>query len=65
MAAKNVTVKLEHLVAEGDTVVALTEVSVDDEIAHGADVFTIRNGKTVRVRAHPDTALIERAFGTK
>jgi len=65
MAEKNVTVKLEHLVADGDTVVALTKVSVGNETAHGADAFTIRNGKTVRVHAHPDTALIERIFGKK
>jgi ketosteroid isomerase-like protein len=65
MAEKNVTVKLEQIVAAGDTVVALTKVSIGAETAFGADVFTIRNGKTVRVHAHPDTALIERVFGTK
>ena len=65
MAEKGVTVKLETLVAEGDIVVALTEVRVGDEVANGADVFTIRDGHAARVLAHPDTALIERVFGPK
>lgn len=64
MAEKGVTVRLLSLVAEGDVVVALTEVRVGGEIAHGADVFTIRDGQAVRVRAHPDTRLIEHVFGT-
>jgi hypothetical protein len=59
-----VTVKLERLVAHGDTVIALTQLRVGDETAHGADVFTTQDGKTVRVQAHPDTALIARVFGT-
>lgn len=65
MAEKNVQVRLDRLVAEGDTVVALTTVTIGEQTAHGADVFTIRDGKTVRAQAHPDTALIERVFGSK
>ncbi len=53
MAEKGVSVELQDLVAEGETVVALTKVRIGDQIANGADVFTIHDGKTVRVRAHP------------
>ena len=57
--------KVNGLVAEGDTVVALTEVSVGGETGQDADVFTVRDGKTVRARVHGDTAMLERVFGTR
>lgn len=59
------TVKLNRLLADGDTVVALTEVTVGDERGEDADVFTLRDGKTVRVLAHTDTAPMERVYGRK
>ncbi|WP_237572453.1 nuclear transport factor 2 family protein [Mycolicibacterium lacusdiani] len=65
LASKGVSVTLHHLVADGDTVVALTEVSVDGETGHNADVFTMRAGKTVRVEIHTDTALMERVYGVR
>jgi ketosteroid isomerase-like protein len=65
LAEKDLSVKLNRLVAEGDTVVALTEVSVGGESGEDADVFIVRDGKTVRVEAHGDTALIERVYGKK
>ncbi|MGU3500453.1 nuclear transport factor 2 family protein [Mycobacterium sp. C31M] len=65
LAAKTPTVKLDRLVADGDTVVALTDITAGGESGHDADVFTIRNGKTVRVEIHGDTALMERIYGTK
>src|SRR5689334_4394084 len=65
LAEKDLTVKLNRLVAEGDTVVALTEVSAGGESGDDADVFVIRDGKTVRVEAHGDTALMERVYGKK
>ena len=65
MAQKGLTVKLNQLIAEGDTVVAITEVSVGDETGEDADVFTLRDGKTVSVRIHGDTALTERVYGKK
>ena len=65
LAEKSVTVKLNRLLADGDTVVALTEVTVGDETGEDADVFTIRDGKTVRVQTHGDTALMERVYGKK
>src|SRR5246127_5265560 len=60
LAEKSVTVKLNRLIADGDTVVALTEVAVGDETGADADVFTLRDGKTVRVPVHTDTAIMGR-----
>jgi ketosteroid isomerase-like protein len=65
MAEKGLTVKLNQLIAEGDTVVALTEVTAGGETGQDADVFIVRNGKTVEVRTHGDTALMERVYGKK
>lgn len=65
LGEKALTVKVNRLVAEGDTVVALTEITVDGETGHDADVFTVRNGKTVRAQMHGDTALLERVWGKK
>jgi ketosteroid isomerase-like protein len=65
LAEKGLTVKLNQLIAEGDTVVAITEVTAGGETGEDADVFTMRNGKTVSVRAHGDTALTERVYGKK
>lgn len=65
LAEKDLTVRLDRLVAEGDTVVAITQVSAGGETGENADVFTIRNGKTVRVEIHGDTSLTERVYGKK
>ena len=65
LAEKDLTVKLIQLVADGDTVVAITEVTAGGETGEDADVFTVRNGKTVSARMHGDTALLERVYGKK
>jgi uncharacterized protein len=65
LATKGVTVEVERLISDGDTVVALTTVRVGDESGHDADVFTVRDGKIVRGELHGDTALLERVFGKK
>ena len=65
LAEKGLTVKLNQLIAEGDTVVAVTEVTAGGETGEDADVFILRNGKTVEVRTHGDTALLERIYGKK
>ena len=41
--------KLNRLIAEGDTVIAITEVTAGGETGEDADVFILRDGKTVRV----------------
>lgn len=65
LAEKSVTVKVNRLLADGDLVVALTSVTMDDLSGDDADVFTLRDGKTVRVQIHGDTALMERVYGKK
>jgi ketosteroid isomerase-like protein len=65
LAEKDLTVKLNRLIAEGDTVVAITDVTAGGETGEDADVFTLRDGKTVRVETHGDTALLERVYGKK
>lgn len=65
LAEKPVQVRVDGLIAEGDVVVALTDLSVGGERGHDADVFTLRDGKTVRVQVHGDTALMERVYGKK
>jgi hypothetical protein len=65
LAEKGLTVKLNRLIAEDDIVVAITEVTAGGETGEDADVFTVRDGKTVHVDTHGDTALMERIYGKK
>jgi uncharacterized protein len=65
LAEKSLTVKLNRLLADGDMVVALTEVTAGNETGQDADVFTLRGGKMVRVQVYADTAMMERVFGRK
>jgi len=65
LAEKAPTVTVKRLIAEGDTVVAITEVTVDGQTSEDADVMTIRDGKTVRMEVHGDTSLLERVYGKK
>jgi uncharacterized protein len=65
LGEKGLTVNLERLVAEGDTVIALTEVTAGGETSRDADVFTLRDGKTVHVETYGDTSLLERVYGKK
>jgi ketosteroid isomerase-like protein len=65
LAEKSPTVTVKRLLAEGDTVVAITEVTVEGETSEDVDIMTIRNGKTVRMDVHGDTALLERVYGKK
>lgn len=64
-AEKSLTTMPRRFLADGDMVVALTDVTVGDDRGHDADVFTLRDGKTVRVEVHTDTALMERVYGRK
>ena len=65
LAEKPLEVRTTRLIADGDTVVALTDLTVQGERSSDADVFTLRDGKTVRVEVHGDTGLMERVYGTK
>lgn len=65
LAAKSPMIAPHRFLADGDTVVVLSEVSVGGERGHSAEVYTIRNGKTVRVEVYGDTAMMERQYGRK
>ncbi|MDX1881929.1 nuclear transport factor 2 family protein [Mycolicibacterium sp. 120270] len=65
LAEKSPTVTVKRLIAEGDTVVAITDVSIEGETGEDADVFTVRDGKAVRMEVHGDTGLLERVYGKK
>lgn len=65
LAEKGATVKLNSLIADGDAVVAFTEVTLGEDTAHDADVFTVRDGKTVHAQIYTDTAIMERVYGKK
>ncbi len=65
LAEKSPTVKVTHLIADGDVVVAFTDIAVGGEQAKDADVYTVRDGKTVRAQVFTDTAMMERVYGKK
>lgn len=65
LGEKSPTVKHLRFLADGDMVVALTEVAVGDQRGQGAQVLTLRDGKTVRVQQYTDTAMMERVYGRK
>jgi ketosteroid isomerase-like protein len=65
LGEKPMTVKVTRLLADGDTVVAVTDVTVGNETCENVEVFTIRDGKTVAVQVHTDTAMMERVYGKK
>jgi ketosteroid isomerase-like protein len=65
IAGKQFGTKPNRIIADGDVVVALTDVTIEGESTTGADVFTFRDGKIVRTESFGDTAVMERIFGTK
>jgi ketosteroid isomerase-like protein len=65
LSEKTTKVETKRFLADGDVVVALTEVTVGAETGPEADVFEFRDGKVVRALSFGDTALQERVFGSK
>ncbi|MHA7649067.1 nuclear transport factor 2 family protein [Mycobacterium sp. ML4] len=65
LGEKTTTIKALRFIADGDTVVVLSDVTVGTEAGQGAEVFTLRDGKTVRAQLFEDTALMERVYGKK
>ena len=65
LAEKSPTVTPHRFLADGDIVIVLSETAVGDESGQDAEVYTVRNGKTVRVQVYADTALMERQYGRK
>ena len=65
LAEKSTTVNPHRFIADGDTVVVLSETTSGGETSQDADVFTLRDGKLVRAQVYGDTAIMERVFGKK
>jgi ketosteroid isomerase-like protein len=65
LSEKTTKVETKRFLADGDVVMALTEVTVGAETGPEADVFEFRDGKVVRALSFGDTALQERVFGSK
>ena len=65
LAKKSTTVNPPRFIADGDTVVVLSETTSGGETSQDADVFTLRDGKLVRAQVYGDTAIMERVFGKK
>jgi ketosteroid isomerase-like protein len=64
-AEKSLRVTPRRFLADGDMVVALTDITVGDESGQDADVFTLRDDKVVQAQVHTDTAMMERVYGKK
>ncbi|HET7073308.1 MAG TPA: nuclear transport factor 2 family protein [Mycobacterium sp.] len=65
LSEKTTKVETKRFLADGDVVIALTEVTAGAETGPEADVFEFRDGKVVRALSLGDTALQERVFGSK
>jgi ketosteroid isomerase-like protein len=65
LGEKSTKAEATRILADGDDVIVLTEVTVGPDVAQEADLFTFENGKIVKARTYGDTALQERIFGTK
>ena len=50
MAEKAVAVRALSFMADGDTVVAFTELTAGNEMGEDADVYTLRDGKIIRAQ---------------
>jgi ketosteroid isomerase-like protein len=65
MSENHASVTSDRMLAEGDLVIMLGQTTVAGETTDAATVFTVRDGRTVRVQAYGDTAALERIFGKK
>ena len=65
LAEKSPTIKPRRFLADGDMVVVLSDTTAGGESAQDAEVYTLRDGKTVRAQLYGDTAMMERVYGKK
>jgi ketosteroid isomerase-like protein len=65
IAEKSFKTSPQRFLADDDTVVVLSNISVQGEPAEQADVLTYRDGKVVQFRSMSDTAMQERIYGHK
>jgi ketosteroid isomerase-like protein len=65
LAEKSPTITPRRFLADGDMVVVLSDTTAGGETAQDAEVYTLRDGKTVRAELYGDTAMMERVYGKK
>ena len=65
LGQKSPTITPKRFLADGETVVVLSEAAIGGDRGHSAEVYTLRNGKTARVQVYGDTAMMERQYGRK
>jgi len=65
LAEKPPTITPRRFLADGDMVVVLSDTTAGGETAQDAEVYTLRDGKTVRAELYGDTAMMERVYGKK
>jgi len=65
LGEKSPTVTPHRFIADGDMVVVLSEATVGGETSQDVEVYTLRDGKSVRVQVYGDTAMMERQYGKK
>jgi ketosteroid isomerase-like protein len=65
LVGEQTSVAPKEFFADGDVVVALTEVTAGGQTSQEADVWTLHDGKIVKGQIFGDTAMQEKIFGTK
>jgi ketosteroid isomerase-like protein len=65
LAEKGFETSPQYWFSDDERVVVLTQIKLGGEQADHADVLTYRDGKLVKFQTAGDTALFERAFGSK
>ncbi|KZS81614.1 nuclear transport factor 2 family protein [Mycobacterium persicum] len=65
LGEKSPTVTPHRFIADGDTVVVFSDATVGGETSQDVEVYTLRDGKSVRVQVYGDTAMMERQYGKK
>ena len=65
LGEKTPTISPHRFIADGDTVVVLSEATVGGERGQDVEVYQLRDGKSVRVQVYGDTAMMERQYGKK
>ncbi len=65
LGEKAPTISPHRFIADGDTVVVFSQATVGGETSQDVEVYTLRDGKSVRVEVYGDTAMMERHYGKK
>lgn len=65
LADKTTSITPHRFIADGDTVVVLSQATIAGETSEDVEVFVLRDGKVVRAQTYGDTAMMERLYGRK